>query len=552
VRFAVKRGEGIEEVMNALKEFFRAGPRGGDDPVMGHYFEAAVNDPAVAQVWCYTDRLSYRTGDRLRLHLSSSAPDVEVTVTRDGASPRIIHHVGITGRFHPAPEDCSIECCGWPVAHELQIPAGWPPGGYIITVAITRPDGTRFTNDHLFLLRGADRPASVLLLAASPTWLAYNDWGGSNHYEGLTGPRGDQFSPLVSLDRPWAKGFVRLPPGAPRIPHRSAPGGPPRYPHMEWAHGSGHSKKYASAGWASYERHFAGWAEREGIALDYATLHDLESEPDILAGYRCAIVVGHDEYWSWPMRDAIDAFVESGGTLARFAGNYYWQVRLADGGRRQICYKYRALEEDPLREGPERRFTTTCWDAAVVGRPAALTMGLSGAAGIYAGWSRCAAQGAGGFTVYRPEHWSLAGAGLGYGDVLGAEARIFGYEVDGLDYTFRDGLPFPTHSDGAPRGIEIVAMAPATTLEAGFEAYRAKAYIGDEDARLVARTLHDREDGATLERVSRGSGMMAEYRRGRGVVFNAASCEWVAGLIARDPQVEQVTRNVLKRLGGVA
>jgi len=38
---------------------------------------------------------------------------------------------------------------------------------------------------------------------------------------------------------------------------------------------------------------------------------------------------------------------------------------------------------------------------------------------------------------------------------------------------------------------------------------------------------------------------MAEYRRGKGAVFNAASCEWVAGLIARERPVEQVTRNIL-------
>jgi hypothetical protein len=38
---------------------------------------------------------------------------------------------------------------------------------------------------------------------------------------------------------------------------------------------------------------------------------------------------------------------------------------------------------------------------------------------------------------------------------------------------------------------------------------------------------------------------MAEYRRGQGAVFNAASCEWVAGLIARDAPVERVTRRVL-------
>jgi hypothetical protein len=44
--------------------------------------------------------------------------------------------------------------------------------------------------------------------------------------------------------------------------------------------------------------------------------------------------------------------------------------------------------------------------------------------------------------------------------------------------------------------------------------------------------------------------MIAHYRRGAGEVLNAASCNWVAGLIAADPLVERVTRNVLDRFGG--
>jgi hypothetical protein len=39
--------------------------------------------------------------------------------------------------------------------------------------------------------------------------------------------------------------------------------------------------------------------------------------------------------------------------------------------------------------------------------------------------------------------------------------------------------------------------------------------------------------------------MMLEYQRGNGVVFNGGSCEWVNGLIRRDPFVERITHNVL-------
>lgn len=538
--------------MTLLKGFFRAGPRGGDDPVMGHYFEAAADDPSVPQVWCYTDRFSYRPGDTVTLHVSTTAASYDLKVVRDGLEPRVVYERrGLAGAFHLAPPDCSVKGCGWPPALSFEVERAWPCGVYVVTATIAAPDGRAISQDHLFIVRAqTGRPtAPFLFVLTTSTWLAYNDWGGSNHYEGLTGPKGDQFSPVVCTLRPWAKGFVKLPPDAPHIPHASPPGGPPRYPHMEWAHRNGYSKKYASSGWACRERAFALWAEEEGIALDYATQHDLHFDPALLAGYPCVVIVGHDEYWSWEMRDAVDAYLDGGGRLARFAGNFYWQIRLEEEGRRQVCYKYRARAEDPVRGTERVRFLTTCWDAAEIGWPAALTMGLTGSAGIYAGWSRCAAHGSGGFTVYRPGHWSLEATGLGYGDVLGAAAKVFGYEVDGLDYVIRNGLPYPTREDGAPEGVEIVALSPATTVEAGSEAYADKAFIGTDDARMVAEALHGEATPETIDRVSRGSGLIAEYRRGRGVVFNAGSCEWVRGLEVGDRQVARITRNVLERFG---
>jgi hypothetical protein len=49
-----------------------------------------------------------------------------------------------------------------------------------------------------------------------------------------------------------------------------------------------------------------------------------------LIRHACAIFVGHDEYWSAPMRNAVDAHVAGGGKVARFAGNFLWQIRLED------------------------------------------------------------------------------------------------------------------------------------------------------------------------------------------------------------------------------
>ncbi|TIW38067.1 MAG: hypothetical protein E5V61_32665, partial [Mesorhizobium sp.] len=88
-------------------------------------------------------------------------------------------------------------------------------------------------------------------------------------------------------------------------------------------------------------------------------------------------------YWTWEMRDAVDAFVERGGHAARFAGNFMWQTRLEDEGRRQVCYKYRARAEDPAYRGDVTRATNS-WEAPEIGRPGSATFGLNATRGVYA------------------------------------------------------------------------------------------------------------------------------------------------------------------------
>jgi len=41
--------------------------------------------------------------------------------------------------------------------------------------------------------------------------------------------------------------------------------------------------------------------------------------------------------------------------------------------------------------------------------------------------------------------------------------------------------------------------------------------------------------------------MIGVFTRGAGTVFNAGTCEWVSGLIHRDPFTERITHNVLRR-----
>jgi len=74
--------------------------------------------------------------------------------------------------------------------------------------------------------------------------------------------------------------------------------------------------------------------------------------------------------------------------------------------------------------------------------------------------------------------------------------------------------------------------------------------LTDEDGRFTAETLFGEASDANLEKVKRGNGMIVNFPRGKGEVFHAGSCEWVAGLLRQDPMVERVTRNVLDRYLG--
>ncbi|EEE36146.1 conserved hypothetical protein [Rhodobacteraceae bacterium KLH11] len=518
--------------------------------ILDNYFIGPARDEAVLEIWGYTPRMSYAPGDTVTLHVSTTAETWDMEVGRDGSVYEpVLRCEGLIGSHQETPIDCSVTGCNWQVSHEFIIPKNWRPGGYLITLGAER-DGDRVEEHHLILVRGAADSAKsrVILVCATGTWLAYNCWGGSNHYEGITGPDRNAFSPIVSTQRPWSRGFCKLPAGAPRAvpegPHKL--GTMVRYPYMEWAYAYGYSKKYASAGWASYERHFARWLEAEGFEFDIAAQHDLEEQPDLLTRYKCAIFVGHDEYWSANMRHSVDRFVEDGGKVARFAGNFLWQTRIEDEGRTQVCYKYRA-DQDPLSGTRQEHLVTTAWEVPPVNWPGAQTFGANGLKGIYAGLGRCVGQGSGGFTVYRPDHWVMAGTELGYGDQLGAGSRIFGYEVDGVDYQMQDGLPYATGADGADPDIEILAMGLATNIEPDRGIWGETLYLGDGDAKFKARAQFGAVSEETLDRSTRGNGVILHWLRGKGEVFTAATCEWVMGLICKDQQVERITRNVLRR-----
>lgn len=504
----------------------------------------------VPEIWCYTDKFSYSIGESIQLHVNTTANRYSLEIIRDGCEPRtVLREDGLAGARHATPTDAYATGCDWPVSTVIPIDPAWGTGFYLIVASI-EVDGVRYSTEHFFVLKaGLKNRGRVAIVLTTSTLLAYNDWGGANGYRGLgEEPYCPDPAFVSAVQRPIARGFLRIAENAPRNAHSFTPppGWLPRHASIEFALEHGYSRHYADAFWAMYERPFVVWAEQRGYALDYLTQHDLHFDEHALDEYDLVVLVGHDEYWSWEMRDRIDNFTDSGGNVARFAGNFIWQVRLSGDGSRQECYRTPAC--DPLKETNPSR-VTTIWDAPIIGRPAAPSFGLTGLAGVYNRYGNAAPRSTGGFTVYRPDHWVFRGTDLYYGDIFGgAPVCVAAFELDGVEYTFRKGLPYPTGEDGAPPNLEILALAPATCGQ--HDKWGGMVPLGapiHEVTELIDAAFPGGKPEYMRDRVY-GAGMIGVLERGAGTIFNCGSTEWVSGLINHDYYTEQITHNVLRRL----
>src|SRR5262249_8178039 len=71
--------------------------------------------------------------------------------------------------------------------------------------------------------------------------------------------------------------------------------------------------------------------ESEGYDVSYATNVDVDQNPTLLSSHKAFLSVGHDEYWSWRMRDNVEHARAAGVNLGFFSGNEsYWEVRYED------------------------------------------------------------------------------------------------------------------------------------------------------------------------------------------------------------------------------
>jgi lysophospholipase L1-like esterase len=439
----------------------------------------------------YTDKLSYAPGEEVRVHVSSELKFFKYGIYRVGAKRELfLEQLDIAGKLHPVPTDASSLGCQWPMTFSFKIRPDWPSGYYTIrfgrTIGITKEEPLNVANDVFFVVRSANpgKNAKILLQLSTNTYNAYCNWGGYSlyAYNGLYKIQGRR----VSFERPIAGQFK------------------------------------------TWELPFVEWAEKNGYAIDYAVNSDLEFHPEILKHYKLVLSVGHDEYWSAPMRDNLEKYIADGGNVAFFSGNTCcWQVRSEENGRALTCWK-QSFENDPIFATGNRKLLSSLWGHYLINRP---ENQLTGVGFLWGGYRKSHGQfmtERAEFTAHRPEHWMFEGTKLKAGDKFGGgdkegKNKVVGYECDGCELEWKDGLPSPTCRDGTPKNFAVLASCPARWHP--------------DDCEWYERW----EKGRT------GQAVVGSYTRG-GTVVTVGTTDWAHGLRGGDPVVIQMTKNVLERL----
>lgn len=457
-----------------------------------HTGMATADEPRPLYIEGYAGQLSYAPGESVALHVSTSAAKFTVEVARLGEQREVVwSKKDVAGKESPVPENASSHGCNWPVACEIPIAADWRSGYYAVSLRVEDNGGTYIQrgrrtaeSEAFFVVRSANpgRDTKILIQLCTNTYAAYNNWGGFSVY--AFHARAKNQGNRVSFNRPMAGQF------------------------------------------RTWELPFIAWVEKSGYKLDYAVNSDLEFRPELLSKYKLVLSVGHDEYWSAPMRDNLEAYIARGGNVAFFSGNSVcWQVRSEEQGRALTCFKQHYFV-DPVFATGDYRTLSTAWSHHLLKRPENT---LTGVGFLWGGYRKSHGQfmtEPAEYTVHRPENWIFTGTDLKRGSVFGAKDTIVGYECDGCELVWKDGLPFATHKDGTPESFVVLATCPARWHP--------------EDSEWYERW----EKGCT------GNAVLGLYTSAAGgTVFTCGATDWSHGLRGNDAAVVQITRNLLDRLG---
>jgi hypothetical protein len=278
---------------------------------------------------------SVLAGEPLQLHVSAAAK-WRASVYRIGyfsgkGGTKVAEVTGPKRLFTTRQIDPSTRmvAAGWPVAAHIDT-TGWPSGLYTVVVR-SKAGGTNIP----FVVRPTSAQGTVVVIAASLTWQAYNIWGGRSLYKDTGGSFAGR-SYAVSYDRP--------------------------YDHALWG---------APIAFG-FDVPVARFADEVGIDHVWFTNADIARDPSLLNGAKAVISTGHDEYWPQAYRKALLHARDNGSDLAFLGANAgYWRVALE--GEDVYCAKDAAIQPKNIRwrdlRKPESAVVGMLYDAFPVSGP---------------------------------------------------------------------------------------------------------------------------------------------------------------------------------------
>ena len=204
-----------------------------------------------------------------------------------------------------------VDCGNWAISGSWQVPANATSGIYFAHLVRSDTGG----DSHIvFVVRNDASSSAMLFQTADESWEAYNGFDG----ESLYGPSDvfnlTQRAYKVSYNRPFiTRGFAQ----------ESA----------TWVFGA--------------EYPMVRWLERNGYDVSYFSGVDAARNGNLILNHKLYLSVGHDEYWTGPHRNNVEAARNAGVNLAFFSGNeVFWKTRWEnsiDGTstpyRTLVCYK---------------------------------------------------------------------------------------------------------------------------------------------------------------------------------------------------------------------
>lgn len=359
-----------------------------------------------------------------------------------GAGGRLMQHIGpLTGVSQPAcpvDPDTGMISCPWSASYTLDTASNtlngtpdWTSGIYLALLTGNQQnwDGLYRQSYIIFTVREDSRPSDILFQQAVATYQAYNNYpddqttGKSLYDSGSYGPLttlGTERAVKVSFDRPYT-----------------------------------YTDHTGAGDFLRWELYFVRWLERSGYDVTYSTDVDTHVNGAQILNHKAFLSVGHAEYWSKEMRDAVEAARDHGTGLAFFGANaVYSQIRFepsASGvpNRVIVCYKDALL--DPVNNPANTAIynpslTTVPFRSSPVLRSEQQLVGV-----MYDDYFDGEAP-AQSYVVQNSGNWVYAGTGFKNNTKV---PGILGYE---LDRQFQE-YPFPSAVSGS---YTLLSKSPFT------------------------------------------------------------------------------------------